>query len=381
MVYLDYNASTPVDQRIFPAIAEAQEAFGNPSSLHHAAGQQAAELVEEARSRVATFVDRPAQDVVFTSGATEASVLAVVGVMLAAQGRPNIVVSSTEHKAVIAAAEIGARISGGEVRTARVGADGVVDLNHLASLIDDSVAVIAVMAANNETGVLGPVEAVGSLARDRGALSFIDATQLLGKAAFGGVTAAGDILVCSSHKMYGPKGAGALIADRRVQKAIVPIASGGGQERGIRGGTQNTPSLVGFGLAAELAMKEQVSDIARIEGLAITLLRRLTDGLAEVELNGANTDRLSNTLNLRFVGADAEAVMASMPNVLVSAGSACQSAVPSPSHVLLAMGLGGTAASECLRISLGRPTTELEIQEAADSIVDAVSRVRALTSD
>lgn len=381
MVYLDYNASTPVDQRVLPAIAEAHQAFGNPSSAHHAAGQQAGELVEEARSRVATFVRRPSQDVVFTSGATEASVLAIIGVILGAQSRPNIVVSTTEHKAVLAAADMGARLGGGEVRSVSVGADGVVDLDHLASLVDESVALVAVMAANNETGVVAPVGQIASLAREAGALSFIDVTQLLGKGASGDEVGDADIMVCSSHKIYGPKGAGALVADRRIQKSIVPIASGGGQERGLRGGTQNTPSIVGFGLAAELAMKEQVSDEARIGGLAAILLGELHERLPNIEVNGLGADRLSNTLNVRFVGTDAEAVMASMPDVLVSAGSACQSAVPTPSHVLLAMGLDSTAASESLRISLGRPTTEDEIQLASDSIVDAVLRVRHMTSN
>lgn len=381
MVYLDYNASTPVDQRILPALAEAHGAFGNPSSSHHAAGQHAAELVEQARDRVATFLERPAQDVLFTSGATEASVLALLGAMLGACGRSNIVVSATEHKAVIAAAEMGARLSGGEVRTAPVGADGALDLERLAGLVDDSVAVVAVMAANNETGVIAPVEEVAAVARDAGAVSFVDVTQMLGKSAIAEVVKQADIMVCSSHKIYGPKGAGALIADRRIQKSIVPIASGGGQERGLRGGTQNTPSIVGFGLAAEIAMKEQASDTARIGRLATTLLDELRDRLPDIELNGDGADRLANTLNMRFVGADAEAVMTSMSEVHVSAGSACQSAVPSPSHVLLAMGRSGTAAAESLRISLGRPTTELDVEAAANQIVEAVSRVRELTSD
>lgn len=381
MVYLDYNASTPVDQRILPAVAEAHRVFGNPSSTHHSAGQRAAELVEEARSRVALFMGRPSQDVVFTSGATEASVLAVLGVMLGVRDRPNIVVAATEHKAVAAAAEVGAQLRGGEVRSARVRANGAVDLDHLASLVDDSVALVAVMAANNETGVLAPVGQVASIARDAGALSFIDVTQLLGKASFEEVVTDADIMVCSSHKIYGPKGAGSLVADRQIQKSIAPIASGGGQERGLRGGTQNTPSIVGFGLAAELAMKEQVSDAARIGGLATVLLLELQEQLESVEVNGEGAERLSNTLNLRFLGADGEAIMASMPDVLVSAGSACQSAVPTPSHVLLAMGVDGTAASESLRISLGRPTTVAEVRQASQSIVEAVKRVREMTSD
>ncbi|MDZ4232409.1 MAG: cysteine desulfurase family protein, partial [Dietzia sp.] len=328
MVYLDYNASTPVDQRVLPAITEAHEAFGNPSSAHHSVGRVAAELVEEARSRVADLLGRPMQDIIFTSGATEAATLGLLGAMLGAPSRPNIVVSATEHKAVLAAAELGVRLSGGEVRTVRVDETGLIDLTSLNRLVDESVAMVAVMAANNETGVVAPIAEVRSITKRSGVLNFIDATQLVGKASLGAAASAADLMVCSSHKIYGPKGAGALVASRSTQKMIVPIASGGGQERGLRGGTQNTPSIVGFGLAAELAMKEQGSDTARLGQLSSELLCELQRRVSGIRVNGGNAERLSNTLNLRFVGADAEAVMASMPEVHVSAGSACQSAVP-----------------------------------------------------
>lgn len=382
MVYLDYNASTPVDQRILRAVGEAHQRFANPASTHHRAGQEAAEQVEEARNRVAALFWRSPQDVIFTSGATEAAALGLVGAMLgSAAGRPNAVVGATEHKAILSAAELGARLTGGEVRIARVDSNGLVDLDYLTHQIDDSVAVVAVMAANNETGVLGPVQEVSDIAREQGALVFVDATQLLGKGALTDAVLGADLLVCSSHKIYGPKGAGALIADRYTQKALVPILAGGGQERGLRGGTHNTPSLVGFGLAAELAAKEQADDSARLGELAEALLTRLANEVGDVCLNGAGAPRLTNTLNLRFAGADAEAVMASMPDVQVSSGSACQSAVPMPSHVLTAMGISRQAASESIRISLGRPTTSEEIQTAAESIAAAVARVRELTTN
>jgi len=381
MVYLDYNASTPVDQRILPAVVDAMAAFGNPASSHHAVGQAAAELVEESRSRVAGLVNRPLRDVSFTSGATEAAVLGLVGAMLGSSNRPNIVVSPTEHKAVLAAAELGARLAGGDVRVVGVDSDGVVDIDDLARLVDDTVAVVAVMAANNETGVVAPVTEIARIAERSGALFFVDATQLVGKGPVESIGASADLLICSSHKVYGPKGAGALVASRSVQKQLVPIMAGGGQERGIRGGTHNTAAIVGFGLAAELAAKEQVSDAARLGKLAKRLLTSLRSQLPGIQINGDGAERLSNTLNLRFVGADAEAVMASMPEVCVSAGSACNAAVPSPSHVLLAMGMTGSEASESLRISLGRPTTLPEIDFAASSIAAAVSRVRELTAE
>jgi cysteine desulfurase len=381
MVYLDYNASTPVDQRVLPAMADANEVFGNAASAHHSAGQAAAELIEEARSRVAFLVARPTQDVIFTSGASEAAVIGLVGAMLGANDRPNVVVSTTDHKAIIAAAELGARLTGGEVRHAGVADNGVIDISSLEELVDDSVSVVAVMAANNETGVMAPTVTVAEIAERSGSLNFVDITQLVGKGSLGEAAKCADVMVCSSHKVYGPKGTGALIAGRRIQKAIVPIMSGGGQERGIRGGTHNTPAIVGFGLAAELAHKEEASDTVRIGNLAGELLATLKRELPDVTVNGEGVKRLSNTLNLRFAGADAEAVMASMPDILVSSGSACQSASPSPSHVLLAMGMSGVAASESLRISLGRPTTTEEVRVAAGAIVDAVSRVRELTAE
>lgn len=379
MVYLDYNASTPVDQRILPAIVETYRAFGNPSSVHHAVGQAAAELIEEARGRVAGLVRRPSHDTIFTSGASEAAMLGLLGAVLGASGRPNVVVSSVEHKAILAAADLGARIVGGEVRWVRVDSNGLIDLADLERLVDESVSVVAVMAANNETGVIMPTDQIAAIAGKAGALMFADVTQLVGKRDLESVSASADLMVCSSHKIYGPKGAGALIAGRQVQKSLVPIASGGGQERGLRGGTHNTPAIVGFGLAAELAAKEQSGDTARIGRLTREFLAALEAQVPDIEVNGVRAERLSNTLNIRFRGADAEAVMTSMPEIQVSAGSACQSAMPTPSHVLLAMGRTSLEAAESLRFSLGRPTTSDEIQTAATSVAAAVDRVRGLT--
>jgi cysteine desulfurase len=379
MVYLDYNASTPVDQRVVPAIVAANDEFGNPSSTHHRRGRAAAEIVEEARCRIAALIGRPSQDVILASGASEAAAIGLVGAMLGATDRPDVVVGATEHKAIRAAAELGAKLTGGQVKDARVDRFGVIDLDYLKDILDDSVAVVAVMAANNETGVTAPCAAVSEAADLVGALRFVDITQLAGKSSITEVQDRADLMVCSSHKIYGPKGAGALIASRHVQRRIAPLFSGGGQERGLRGGTHNTPSIAGFGVAAEIAEKEHVNDAARLSRLAADLLSGLTQKLRGVELNTGTAERLSNTLNLRFIDADAEAVMASMPEIMVSAGSACQSSVPTQSHVLLAMGMGSKEASESLRISLGRPTTRQEVAIAIQQIAFAVTRVRELT--
>ncbi|MDV7353465.1 cysteine desulfurase family protein [Rhodococcus oxybenzonivorans] len=381
MIYLDYNASTPIDPRVTAFVLAASDQFANPSSVQHRPGQQAAELLEEARNRVADLVARSARDIVFTSGASEAAVLGIVGGMLGAEGRPNVVVSATEHKAILAAAALGARLTGGEVRTASVDPSGLVDNSHLSEIVDESVSVVAIAAANNETGVLGQLTVASNTARDRGSLFLTDATQLVGKVEISPTQELSDLLVCSSHKIYGPKGAGALIASRHVQRQLVPIMGGGGQEFGLRGGTQNVPALAGFGLAAELAAKEQLTDARRVGALTTELLAGLCRRLDRVTVNGDGVDRLPNTLNLRFEGADSDAVMASMQQVAVSTGSACQSSTPVQSHVLLAMGLTETAASESLRISLGRPTTSAEIALATEEIASAVARVRELTTN
>jgi cysteine desulfurase len=380
MVYLDYNASTPVDQRVMPTINAATEEFGNPVSTHHRRGQAAAEIIEEARCRIAGLVRRPPQDVILASGASEAAAIGLVGAMLGANDRPNVVVGATEHKAIRAAAELGVTLTGGQVKEARVDRFGVIDLDYLMDLLDDSVALVAVMAANNETGVITPYAAVSEAADRVSALRFVDITQLAGKSSVTDVQEYADLMVCSSHKIYGPKGAGALIASRHVQRQMAPLFSGGGQERGLRGGTHNTPGIAGFGIAAEIAEKEHPSDAARLSRLAADLLSGLTQNLRGIELNTGTAERLSNTLNLRFIDADAQTVMALMPEIMVSAGSACQSSVPTQSHVLLAMGMGHKEASESLRISLGRPTTEEEISIAIQQIASAVTRVRDLTT-
>lgn len=380
MVYLDYNASTPVDQRVLPAILAASEEFGNPASMQHRRGQAASEVIEEARSRIAGLIGRPSQDVILTSGASEAAGIGLVGAMLGARDRRDVVVGATEHKAIRAAAELGAKLTGGRVRDARVDRFGVIELDYLNDLLDDSVAVVAVMAANNETGAIAPCAAVSEAAARVGALRFVDITQLAGKSDLTDVQKHADLMVCSSHKIYGPKGAGALIASRQVQSRMVPLFAGGGQERGLRGGTQNTPGVAGFGVAAEIAEKEHATDASRLSRLATNLFSGLTKTLRGVELNTGSADRLPNTLSLRFIDADAEAVMASMPDIMVSAGSACQSSMPTPSHVLLAMGMGRKEASESLRISLGRPTTDAEISIAIQQIASAVTRVRDLAT-
>lgn len=379
MIYLDYNATTPVDRRALSAMLPVFiDHFGNPSSVQHAAGQEGAQLVEEARHRVAELVGASTTAVLFTSGATEAANLAIRGVLGGDPRRSRVLVGATEHKAVLSAAESGAEAVGGRVDLVRVDRQGRPDLDHLTNLLGDDVALVAVMAANNETGTMCALQAVSEIAHEAGALLLSDVTQAAAKVPVDLTSDGVDLAVLSGHKMYGPKGVGALVADRQVQRRLIPLQAGGGQERGLRGGTLNTPGIVGFGAAAEIAVAELESDAGRLRDLTSLLRESLDAQLDEIELSGHPTDRLPNTLNIRFVGADAEAVMVNAPEVAVSSGSACQSAVPAPSHVLVAMGLGQEAAGESVRFSLGRPTTKDEVLVAADHVAAAVERVRAL---
>lgn len=382
MVYFDYNATTPLDPRVKEwVIGVLDHVYGNASSVQHRTGQEAAELVEEARERVAALVKASPRSVVFTSGASEAAALGILGAALGSRrSSPSIVVGATEHKAVLAAGDMAAKLSGGEVRLAPVLPDGRIDIDRLCALVDKSTALVAVMAANNETGALSPVREVAEACKRAGALFFCDVTQAAAKAEVDLHAWGVDLAVLSSHKIYGPKGAGALVAPRDVQQSLLPVLAGGGQEHGLRGGTHDTSAISGFGLAAHIALKELDRDIADCRQLTDRLMTGLHAMLPGVELTSGQAPRLCNTANLRFTGADAEAVMASMPDVEVSSGSACQAAVHAPSHVLLAMGYDTKSASECVRFSVGRPTTEEEVTFVVQRVAEAVTRVRALTT-
>jgi cysteine desulfurase len=378
VIYLDYNASTPVDSRVLEAMLPVFEAdFANASS-GHPMGQSAAELVEEARERVALLAGTRARSVIFTSGATEAAAMAIEGIF-ATSTRDRVLVGATEHKAVLEAATRSAALRGTHVDMINVDRSGRIDIDHLSSLLDNDVALVAIMLANNETGTVFDPATVVDVVHERGALLLCDATQGAGKIPLHLESSGVDLALMSAHKVYGPKGVGALVVERSVQAQLTPLIAGGGQERGLRGGTLNTPGVVGFGHAAALAVKELDQDAGHASELIVQLRARLETGLSGVALNGDEDARLANTANLHFDGADADALMVAMPGVAVSSGSACQSAVPGPSHVLAAMGLGSDAASESIRFSIGRPTTAMEIDTAAEQVINAVGRVRALS--
>ena len=382
MIYLDYNATTPVDARVADECDRVLRGVpGNPSSAQHRSGQAASAELDVARESIASLVGAASQDVVFTSGASEAALLGIVGAALdAGPARSDIVVAATEHKAVLSAAALAARLTGGQVVTLPVDGIGFVDPDDLRQALSSGTAALAsVMLANNETGTINPAGELANVAHEFDTLFFCDITQAVGKHSVDVSESGIDIAIASGHKFYGPKGSGALVAHRSIQKRLSPVFVGGGQERGLRGGTQSTPTQAGMGVAARLAEESMTDDIERMATLTTRLLNGLRGSLHDVDLLGPEHGRLVNTVNLHFAGADAEAVMAAMPHVEVSSGSACQSAQPLPSHVLLAMGRPRHEAEECIRFSLGRPTTSDEIDAAVEAAVLAVDRVRAAT--
>ena len=381
MIYLDFNATTPVDPEVLEVMVPLfSQNFGNASSAQHAFGKAASDLVENARTQVADLVGAQSASIVFTSGSTEAINLGIRGLLAAGlRGKKRILVSATEHKAVLESVYFGAEENGLTVEEIPVLRDGTISLEVLSTMISDDVALVAVMHVNNETGVINPVEVISEIAHKSGALFFSDLTQSVGKVEVDIQTLGIDIGVCSSHKIYGPKGVGALFGDKRIVKNLSPLIVGGGQEAGLRSGTQNVSGIVGFGAAATIAKKNLKEYQSKMIGLRNYFFEEVTREIMGVQINGAKAC-VANTINLWFEGADANAVMTAMPNVCVSSGSACQSAVPAPSHVLIAMGVDRIAASESIRFSFGNTTTSIEVDQAVKELAYAVDYVRAISN-
>jgi cysteine desulfurase len=375
-VYLDYNATTPVAPEVLDAMSPwFTERFWNAASSHPM-GMVANDAVEAARRQVADLIGAHPNEIVFTSGSTESINLALKGALSASHDRTGIVTAATEHKAVLDTAawlfEQGAATC-----VLPVTASGEIDPELFAGSVDEHTAVVSVMAANNETGVIADLAGPVAAARRCGALFHTDATQAVGRINFDVEHADVDLASISAHKIYGPKGVGALYVRRSVR--IDAIIHGGGHEHNMRSGTLNVAGIVGFGAAAELAAKQRDDDAEHSTQLTSELVAGLTAQLDGVEVIPESAPRLPNTVNVRFTGADAEAVMVNAPTVAMSSGSACTSMVPHPSHVLIAMGMSADDASECLRFSTGRPTTSEDITEAVAALVPAVTRVRGLT--
>ncbi|HSD27684.1 MAG TPA: aminotransferase class V-fold PLP-dependent enzyme [Vicinamibacteria bacterium] len=372
--YLDHNATTPVDPRVLDAMLPFLRAdYGNPSSLHWF-GQRARAAVEQARAQVATLVGADPAEIVFTASGTESDNMALRGAAAKAPPpRTRVVCSAIEHHAVLNAARA-MRDEGRPVAIARVGEDGVLDLDDLAAKVDEATAVVSVMLANNETGVLQPVPEAARIARARGALVHCDAVQAAAKVPIDVHGLGVDLLTLSAHKLYGPKGAGCLFVRRGTP--MVPLVRGGAQERNRRAGTENVAGIVGLGVAAALAREALETEAGRVAALRDALEARLL-AIPGVRRNGGDP-RVPNTTNVSFEGIDAEALLIALDleGIATSTGAACAAGGIEPSHVLRAMGQPPERVQSSLRLSLGRGTTQQDVDHAAEVIAAGVARMR-----
>lgn len=378
-IYLDYHASTPCDPRVVEAMLPyLVESFANPASVVHQLGQVAADAVEEARHAVASVIGARAPEIIFTSGATESNNLAILGAAAAADGGPRrrIVASAIEHKAVLQAGQaLGRR--GWEFVTAPVLSDGVLDLGALVDLLDERTLLVSVQAANNEIGTIQPISEIAQVVHRVGSLFHCDAAQALGRMPIDVVLWDVDLLSLSGHKCYGPKGIGALFVRGGTRTApLMPIMFGGGQEGGLRPGTVNVPGVVGFGRACALVADQLSDEIQRIAGLRDRFERLLLETVPDTHRNGAIDRRLPGNSSLRFDGVDAEALIANLPHIALSTGSACTSGALEPSHVLTAIGLSREQAYSTVRVGIGRFTSGQELERAARDMAEGVRKIR-----
>jgi cysteine desulfurase len=376
VVYLDNNASTRVDDRVLEAIVRVYRSGAANSSSSHLPGKRANAWVGEARERVANLLQCRPQEIVFTSGATEADNLAIKGVALNdGIQRRHVVTCATEHAAVLEPARFVERL-GWRVSIVPVHVSGQIDLESLQQTLSSSdTALVSVMAVNNETGVIMPVAQIAEQAHRAGALYHCDATQLLTWGSINVEELGVDMLSLSGHKIHGPQGVGALYISRRLREQLTPILSGGGHEQGVRSGTVNIAGCVGLGVAAELAASDGAAAAPRVAKLRDEFEHVLQRALGNVAINGATASRAPGTANVRFAAAEAEAIIAAMPDIAVSTGSACTSSAPHPSHVLTAMGLTEEEANRSLRVSLSRETTAAQMELATRRIIEAVLSV------
>lgn len=376
-VYLDYQASTPIDGRVLDVMLPyLSEKFGNPHSRSHAFGWEAEEAVEVAREQIAEIIGADPKEVIFTSGATESNNLAIKGVAHFYKARKDHVITCvTEHKCVLESCRTLER-EGFTVTYLPVRRNGLIDLGELSRAFTERTALVSIMAVNNEIGVIQPIAEIGALCREHGAFFHTDAAQAIGRIDVDVNEMGIDLMSLTAHKVYGPKGIGALYVRRRPRVRLTPLFDGGGQERGFRSGTLPAPLCVGFGEACRLARLEMADEAKRIGALRDRLYDGITTRLAGVALNGDAMTRIPGNLNLSFGHVDAEALMASLKAVAVSSGSACTSASLEPSFVLKALGVEDRLAHASIRFSLGRFTTEAEIDFVIEEVAREVAGLR-----
>lgn len=383
-VYLDYQATTPTDPRVVAAMLPYfTEKFGNPHSIGHAFGREAAEAVEQARADIAALIGAEAREIVFTSGATESNNAAIKGAMRFLRDerrspRDHIVTVATEHKCVLETCRQLER-EGFSLTVLPVGSDGRLDLGVLADAMGPRTALASIMAVNNEIGTIQDLAAIGALCRARGVLFHTDAAQAVGKIPLDVETMAIDLLSISGHKLYGPKGIGTLYVRRRPRVRMMPLIDGGGQERGFRSGTLPAPLCVGLGMACAIARDEMAAEAARLIELRRRFFAALRARIPGMRLNGSAEQRIAGNLNVGFPGVDADELLETCGTVAASTGSACSSASLEPSYVLRALGLDEATARSSLRLCLGRFTTAAELDFAADALAAAVHQLRGRT--
>jgi cysteine desulfurase len=382
LIYLDNNATTPTDPRVVETMLPYfYEIPGNAASRNHPFGWKAEEAVEYAREQIADLINVDPKEIIFTSGATESDNLAIKGVfeMYASKGN-HIITAKTEHKAVLDACKKVEKL-GGQVTYLNVKNDGLIDLAELEAAITDKTILISIMWANNETGVIQPMKEIGDICKKHGILFMSDATQVIGKIPVDPKELGIHIMAFTSHKMYGPKGVGALFVNRKNPRVKVTAQmDGGGHERGMRSGTLNVPGIVGFGKAAAIAKSEMANDTERLSKLRDKLENAFKDNLEEVYVNGNVNHRMPHVSNISFKHVEGEGLMMTFnQNIAVSSGSACTSASLEPSYVLVALGLGDDLAHSSIRFSLGRFTTEDDVDYAIDAITKGVNHMRDLS--
>jgi cysteine desulfurase len=380
-IYMDYHATTPVDPRVLEAMLPYfTERFGNAASRNHAFGWAAEEAVETARKQVADLIGATAKEVIFTSGATESNNLAIKGVAEMYREKGNHIITCViEHKAVIDTCKKLEK-TGARVTYLPVQKDGRISLEELRAAITDKTILISIMTANNEIGVLQPVDEIGALAKEKGILFHTDAVQAVGKVPFDVNRTKADLVSLSAHKMYGPKGVGALYVRRRNPRVLLAEQiNGGGHERGMRSGTLNVPGIVGLGQAAAICQAEMSAESARLSALRDRLNAKLHENLDEIFINGSMEHRLPHSLNISFAYVEGESLLMGINDVAVSSGSACTSASLEPSYVLKALGAGDDLAHSSIRFGLGRWTTEEEVAYVVDKLTSVVRRLREMS--
>jgi cysteine desulfurase len=380
-VYMDNHATTPVDPRVLEEMLPYfVEKFGNAASRNHAFGWAGEEGVETARERVAKLIGATSKEIIFTSGATESDNLAIKGVAEMYREKGNHVITAvTEHKAVLDTCK---RLEkyGYRVTYLPVQKDGLIDLDDLKRAIDDKTILVSIMAANNEIGVLQPWAEIGKICRERGVLFHSDGTQAVGKVPIDVNKDNIDLLSISAHKMYGPKGVGALYVRRKNPRVqLAAIIDGGGHERGMRSGTLNVPGIVGLGKACAIAQEEMAAESVRLSGLRDRLKDKIMNRLDETYINGSVEHRLPGSLNISFAYVEGESLLMGINDVAVSSGSACTSATLEPSYVLKALGAGDDLAHSSIRFGIGRFNTEAEVDYVADRVIETVERLRELS--